>query len=68
MRRPVVKVSVDENQCQGHGLCFMTSPDVFALRDDDGHAYVLPDGDAPEHAGEAKAGAASCPERAISVD
>ncbi|GAB88282.1 putative ferredoxin [Gordonia rhizosphera NBRC 16068] len=63
-----MKVSVDEKQCQGHGLCFMTAPEVFGLRDEDGHSYVLPDGNAPEHEVAAKAGAAACPERAISVD
>ncbi|AYJ51265.1 ferredoxin [Rhodococcus sp. P1Y] len=62
-----MNVSVDEFQCQGHGLCQMTSPQVFALRDEDGHAYVLPEGQEPDHAGEARAGADSCPERAISV-
>ncbi|MCZ4078077.1 ferredoxin [Rhodococcus sp. H36-A4] len=63
-----MNVSVDEHQCQGHGLCHMTSPQVFALRDEDGHAYVLPEGQEPAHKAEAQAGADSCPERAISVE
>ena len=62
-----MKVAVDGNHCQGHGLCQMTSPDVFGLRDEDGTSYVLPGGDTPDHAGAAKEAAAACPERAISV-
>ena len=62
-----MKVVVDENHCQGHGLCFMTSPQVFALREEDGHAYVLPGGDDPANEHTAREAAASCPERAISV-
>ncbi|MBF4480211.1 ferredoxin [Rhodococcus rhodochrous] len=62
-----MKVVVDENHCQGHGPVFMTSPQVFALRDEDGHAYVLPGGDDPANEHAAREAAASCPERAISV-
>ncbi len=60
-------VDVDENMCQGHGLCQMTAPEVFALREDDGHSYVLPDGNDPRHEKAAREAAAACPERAITV-
>lgn len=62
-----MKVAVDENHCQGHGLCFMTSPQVFALRDEDGTAYVAPGGDDPANEAAARAGADACPEQAITV-
>ncbi|WP_072690516.1 ferredoxin [Rhodococcus marinonascens] len=62
-----MKVEVDEIHCQGHGLCQMTSPDVFGLRDEDGHSYVLPDGANPTHEKSARQAAAACPERAITV-
>ncbi len=35
-----MRVYVDEAICQGHTLCAMAAPEVFHLRDDDGHAYV----------------------------
>ena len=62
-----MKVVVDGNHCQGHGLCQMTSPNVFGLREEDGTSYVLPGGDAPENEAAAREAAAACPERAITV-
>lgn len=62
-----MKVEVDENHCQGHGLCHMTAPEVFALREEDGHAYVLPAGTDPRHERAAREAEAACPERAITV-
>jgi ferredoxin len=62
-----VKVRVDPDLCQGHAVCFMTSPDLFHLRDDDGHAYVDSEDVPPEMEDAAQLGADSCPERAISV-
>jgi ferredoxin len=45
----------------------MTAPDLFRLRDDDGHSYVDSE-DVPEGMEEAaQLGADSCPERAITV-
>ncbi|NKQ55776.1 ferredoxin [Amycolatopsis sp. K13G38] len=62
-----MRVQVDANQCQGHGLCQMTAPQVFALRDEDGHAYVLEEEVDGDLATAAREGADSCPERAINV-
>ncbi len=62
-----MKVRVDQGRCQGHTLCAMVAPRVFALDDVDGHASPV-DEDVPA-GGEAEAhrAARSCPERAISV-
>jgi len=62
-----VKVRVDPDLCQGHAVCYMTAPDLFRLRDDDGHSYV--DSEVvPEGMEEvARLGADSCPERAITI-
>jgi ferredoxin len=60
-------VTVDLGACQGHGVCHMSAPDVFELDDQDGHAIVVTD---PVPAGleeDARLGADSCPERAITV-
>ena len=42
---PSLRVAVDADLCQGHTLCNFAAPDVFHLRDEDGHAYVAIDGD-----------------------
>ena len=62
-----MRVRVIEERCQGHTLCNAVAPDIFKLRDEDGHAYVEAgdlDGDAAELARKAALG---CPERAIEV-
>lgn len=62
-----MRVSVDLNVCQGHGVCHMSAPDVFELDDEDGHSVVRLD---PVPAGfeeQARLAADSCPERAITV-
>lgn len=63
-----MRVRIDADQCQGHGLCQMTSPQVFDLRDEDGHAYPLVEEVDGELADAARSGADACPERAITVD
>jgi ferredoxin len=62
-----VRVSVDPELCQGHGLCRMSAPGVFLLDDEDGHAYVRDEELAPDQEALARLGAESCPERAISL-
>ena len=64
----MARVRIDENRCQGHTLCHITAPDVFGLRDEDGHGTVLVDPLPPELADLARLGAAGCAERAIAVD
>ncbi len=63
-----MRVRVDLNVCQGHGVCHMSAPDVFELAPEDGHSVVVAD-PVPEmlHSA-ARLGADSCPERAISVE
>ena len=39
-----VRIVLDREKCQGHGLCAMYAPDSFALDADIGVAEVLPDG------------------------
>jgi ferredoxin len=62
-----MRVRVDPDVCQGHGVCRMSAPEVFHLREEDGQAYVESE-EVPAGMEEAaKLGAASCPERAITV-
>ncbi len=63
-----MKVSVDPELCQGHTLCNMVAPDIFHLRDEDGHSYVVVDELTPEQAALAEKAAVGCPERAITVE
>ncbi|MDT9591702.1 ferredoxin [Nocardioides zeae] len=61
-------VKVDDDRCQGHGLCRISAPDLFFAREEDGNAYVkdehVPDG----REDDAQMAADSCPELAIEVD
>lgn len=63
-----MRVQVDASQCQGHGLCQMTAPQVFGLRDEDGHAYPIAEEVDGDLADAARNGADACPERAIRVE
>lgn len=62
-----MRVRVDAERCQGHGVCAVTAPDLFDLRED-GKAVVLVDELGPEHTDGARAAEASCPELAIFFD
>ena len=65
----MARAIVNSDLCQGHTLCNFAAPDVFHLRDEDGHAFVAVEGeltpDQLEHARQAELG---CPERAISIE
>ena len=63
-----MRAYVQEDVCQGHTLCFMAAPEVFALRDEDGHGYVKITEFTPELIEAAKRAAATCPEQAIIVE
>ena len=62
-----MRVSVDLNACQGHGVCHMSAADVFELDEMDGHSIVITDPVPRELEADAQLGADSCPERAITV-
>ncbi|WP_029433973.1 ferredoxin [Blastococcus sp. URHD0036] len=62
-----MKVRVDGEICQGHTLCAMTAPNLFALSDEDGHAWAINE-DVPAGQEElAREAARSCPEQAIVI-
>ncbi|WP_024795608.1 ferredoxin [Tomitella biformata] len=61
-----MKVEVDQDLCQGHTMCAMVAPKVFALRDEDGHSYAMNGGEVPvELEDSAREAIVTCPERAI---
>ncbi|HWD05911.1 MAG TPA: ferredoxin [Amycolatopsis sp.] len=59
-------VIVDEDRCEGHGLCQDTAPDVFDL-DDDGPVVVRYDAIPPALTRQAETGARVCPVAALRV-
>jgi ferredoxin len=63
-----LRIYVDEGICQGHTLCFMAAPEVFELREEDGHASVRAIELRPELIEAAKRAALTCPEQAIVVE
>ena len=65
----MARAIVNPDVCQGHTLCNMAAPEIFHLRDEDGHAYVAVDGDlTPEQLELARQAELGCPERAITVE
>jgi len=60
-----MKISVDRDRCEGHGLCAEQAPAVFDL-DDDAQVVYLFDGAVPEdQVAAARAGITSCPVAAL---
>lgn len=59
---------LDLELCQGHGLCYFESDELFDLRDDDGKAVILQD-PVPDHLTEVATRAVrACPERALRLE
>ncbi len=63
-----MKVRVDESKCQGHTLCNLTAPQLFQLREEDGHSYVTQEEVPPELEELARKAEIGCPEQAIVVE
>ena len=63
-----MRVRVDANKCQGHTLCNRVAPELFRLRDEDGHAEVVT-AEVPKDLEEkARKAMRGCPEQAISIE
>jgi len=63
-----MRVRVDSSKCQGHTLCNRVAPELFRLREEDGHSEVIVSevpGGLEEKARKAMRG---CPEEAISIE
>lgn len=63
-----MRVRVDPDVCQGHTLCHLAAPQLFQLRDEDGHAYVVSEDVPPELEALAIRAEMGCPERAIIIE
>lgn len=62
-----MKVRVDSERCQGHTLCAMIAPEIFELRDIDGHSSAVREDVPPDQEAKVSEAVNSCPERAISI-
>lgn len=65
-----MRIHVDLDSCQGHGLCRFEAEQLFELRDSDGKAVVVVDDDdeVQEYQHDAARRAMNaCPERAITI-
>lgn len=63
-----MQVRVLEDVCQGHTLCATSAPQVFGLREEDGHAFLLLVDIPPELENDVRRAALGCPEQAIQID
>jgi ferredoxin len=61
-----MRVSVDLDLCESHGVCVGFAPDVFELGDDDVTRVLLPEPPAELHDAVRQA-VSMCPKQAISV-
>jgi ferredoxin len=61
-----MKVTVDDDRCRGHGVCWSTCPEVFDLSDED-YAVVLTPEVPAEYEEAVRTAADRCPEHAITV-
>lgn len=63
-----MKLRVDEDRCQGHALCHAVAPQLFRLRDEDGHSSAVHPDVPPELETAAARAARGCPEQAILLE
>ena len=62
-----MKVIVDFEVCQSHGLCMQAAPEVFEVRDDD-FLYVLQENPPEEMRPRIEEAVRRCPKQAISIE
>lgn len=61
-----MKVTVDDDRCRGHGICWSLCPEVFTLTDD-GYAVVETPEVPAEFRDAVHDAAGGCPENAITA-
>jgi ferredoxin len=61
-----MKIVVDFDLCQSHGLCTEAAPELFEIRDD-GFLYILNETPGPELHSKAEKATLECPTGAITI-
>jgi ferredoxin len=63
-----MRVTVDQDKCEGHNRCYSLAPELFDV-DDFGQAVVIGDGTVTDDlADKARLAVANCPEYAITLE
>jgi ferredoxin len=62
-----MKIIVDFDVCQSHGLCTQAAPEVFEVRDD-GFLYILDESPAEALRAKVESAMRECPTGAIKVE
>ncbi|HEY3831802.1 MAG TPA: ferredoxin [Acidimicrobiia bacterium] len=62
-----MRITIDADVCTGHGRCYVLAPDLCEP-DDRGRGVVSRADVPPELEDQARAAAANCPERAVSLE
>jgi ferredoxin len=62
-----MKIIVDFELCQSHGLCTTAAPELFELRDD-GFLYVLDEAPPEKLRAKAEKAVSECPTQAIRIE
>jgi ferredoxin len=62
-----VKIIVDFDVCQSHGLCTQAAPEVFEIRDD-GFLYILQETPAEALRAKVEKAVRECPTSAIRIE
>ncbi|MFT4066330.1 ferredoxin [Paraburkholderia sp.] len=62
-----IKISLDLDVCQGHGLCVIAAPRAFRIDEATGLAQLLPDAQQDASFDELNEAARMCPVSAITV-
>jgi ferredoxin len=61
-----VRIEVDRNRCEGHGMCEVVAPEFFAL-DDDGNLIVLAEEVPESDEAPVRDAAVACPVAALKL-
>ncbi len=62
-----MKIVVDFDSCQSHGLCTQAAPEVFEIRDD-GFLYILQETPGEELRAKVEKAVRECPTTAIKLE
>lgn len=63
-----MKIVIDRDLCQGHGVCCSEAPELFALDEEQGSVRVLIEEPGEEHRESLKRAAKYCPTFAIGIE
>ena len=61
-----MRIEVDRDLCDGHGMCEAMAHEFFELDDDDA-LQIVDETPGEEHRGQVRAAVASCPVQALSL-